>query len=116
MSIEKYFVKPVENWKYVPSTCMVKASICFDCQRACGGCSWSEIDPETGHPRFQPIQGWAATTSYLYSTKGKNSGWISTYRVTDCPLFVRDEPRELMKGEATEEQIKVLLKQWLNQE
>lgn len=44
MSIEKYFVCEHVN-------------ICFDCQRAVGGCSWSELDPKTNKPRFEFVDG-----------------------------------------------------------
>lgn len=57
--IEKYFV-----------LYKTRTNICFDCQNACGGCCWSEIDPITGKPRFQPVPGWKAKPSKLYSAIG----------------------------------------------
>ena len=82
MAIEEYLVP------YKPRT-----NICFDCQRACGGCSWSACDPETGELLFRPVPGWTAEPSKLYSeSKGhKRETW--TYRITACPLFLRDEGR-----------------------
>lgn len=71
-------------------------NICFDCQRACGGCPWSELDPDTNQPRFQPVPGWTAEKVKLNVYGGPNGMVvIDTYHVTDCPLFLRDEPRKL---------------------
>jgi hypothetical protein len=55
------------------------ANICFKCKNACGGCSWSEIDPNTKHPRFKPVKGWTA--------KKTKSGDLATYKITACPKF-----------------------------
>lgn len=63
-------------------------SICFDCQNACGGCSWSEIDPETKKPAFKPVEGWTALRVPFII--GYSMGW--TYYVTKCPQFIPDEP------------------------
>lgn len=79
-----------------------RASICFDCQRACGGCCWSEIDPETDKPSFQPVPGWTAEPSVLCSYKGSTPSWARTWHITDCPLFVRDPPRKSDPWEMTE--------------
>jgi hypothetical protein len=67
-----------------------KTNICFDCQNACGGCSWSELDPETGKTRFEPVLGWTAEPVTL------NLGWCieRTYHITACPQFVPDPPRK----------------------
>lgn len=70
------------------------ASICFDCRRACGGCSWSEIDPKTGHPRFQPPEG-CVTENYVRSDRKSADGEFRTTRIVSCPLFV---PDELLRG------------------
>lgn len=67
------------------------ANICIDCQRACGGCSWSEINPETGKPRFQPVEGWTAEeVLLLVGSSGRNKVISQTYKITACPLFVPD--------------------------
>ena len=68
-------------------------NICFDCQRACGGCSWSELDPETDKPRFEPVPGWTAEKTKL--NRGEPNGsrpFMETYHITACPLFVPDDP------------------------
>ena len=36
------------------------ANKCIDCANAYGGCPWTEIDPETGKPKFEPVPGWTA--------------------------------------------------------
>jgi hypothetical protein len=72
-----------------------RANICFDCKKACGGCSWSEVDPDTKKIRFQPVEGWTATPSKIIA--GYEGGKVThadTYCITECPLFERDEPRK----------------------
>ena len=60
-------------------------NICFDCKKACGKCSWSEIDPETKKPAFKPVEGWTAIrVPYLI---GAGSGIDSTYYISKCPEF-----------------------------
>lgn len=82
-----------------------RTNICFDCQRACGGCSWSACDPVTEKPLFRPVPGWTAEPSMLYPAGGaaKRTSEVWTYHVTACPLFVRDEPRESRPMYETEE-------------
>ena len=94
MAIEQY---------YVPAS---KANICFDCQKACGGCSWSTD--------FTPVPGWTAqkVTQRASNSKGK-ALWNETYHITVCPEFVKDEPREsIAYGELSEEQMRRLLLIW----
>ena len=68
-----------------------KTNICFDCQKACGGCSWSEIDPATKKPRFEPVPGWTANKVMLkLGTAHSKSVWAETYHITACPEFVPD--------------------------
>lgn len=67
-----------------------KSNICFDCQRACGGCSWSACHPVTGQPLFIPVPGWTAEPSKLYSAHGSHKRETWTYHITACPLFLRD--------------------------
>ena len=52
-------------------------TLCWDCERAIGGCSW--VDD------FIPVKGWFADTIKPSPTKPS-----VTYLVKDCPLFVRD--------------------------
>lgn len=58
-----------------------KTSICFDCEKALGGCSWAEhfIVPD------------GAKSEELYDSK-KPSKHIGTY-IYECPLFEQTPPR-----------------------
>ena len=65
------------------------ASICFDCKKACGGCSWSEYDPVAGKVRWEPVEGWVAEpVMYPPSAPYQKPSW----RVIECPEFEPDEP------------------------
>lgn len=51
-------------------------TICWKCQNACGGCSWSR--------RLEPVKGWKAervVNKDIYDTKFKS------YKVIECPEF-----------------------------
>lgn len=93
MAIEKYYVRES------------RANICFDCQKACGDCSWSE--------KFEPVPGWTAkkVMQKTHERKGKIR-WTPTYHITACPEFVKDEKREVSFGEISEEQLRRLLQIW----
>lgn len=53
-------------------------SICWDCHKATGKCSWSE--------KLKPVKGWKATPTQreLYG------GIYKSYIVLECPEFERD--------------------------
>ena len=73
-----------------------KTNICFRCQNACGGCSWSEIDPDTKKPRYEPVPGWTAKKVLLnvgYNCKKRRL--IETYHITACPEFIPDKERKM---------------------
>ena len=90
-----------------------KTNICFDCQKACGDCSWSALDPVTLKPQFVPIPGWTATKVVLKTGHpGKPYALTETYHITKCPEFVPDKKRKSASLELTEEQFAFLLKQW----
>ena len=55
-------------------------SLCFDCQNAVCGCSWSK--------RFEPVDGWTATPVKIRSEQKR---YIDSYVVKKCPLFVPDD-------------------------
>lgn len=78
MSIEQYFVP--EN----------HANICFDCQLALGGCSWSEIDAITGEIRYQPVPGWEAKKSLINIGQRRYPAYTASWHITACPLFLAD--------------------------
>ena len=86
-------------------------NICFDCQNACGGCSWTEIDPVTKRPRFEPVPGWTAKPVLLVigRDKGNKERITKTYHVTKCPQFIPDEPRNGDRRQLTEQQSKEFL-------
>ena len=71
-----------------------QSNICFDCKKACGGCSWSEVDPDTGKVRFEPVPGWTAEKTYmLVCPRGGQRKWVETFRITACPEFDLDDER-----------------------
>lgn len=58
-------------------------SICWDCKRALpnNGCCWAD--------KFKPVDGWDATPT----VKLGGNGYINSFHVYKCPLFVRSEKR-----------------------
>lgn len=68
------------------------ANICFDCQRALGGCSWSAVDEtKAGRPiKFEPVDGWDAEIVYRLT---QTRDVMQTYAIKACPLFIPDEKR-----------------------
>jgi len=86
-------------------------NICFDCQNACGGCSWSELDPDTKRPRFEPVPGWTAKKVILNCGTFKKGGkvLVETYHITKCPQFIHDLKRKGDTRQLSEEQSKEFL-------
>ena len=58
-----------------------KRTICWDCEKACGDCSWTDYNEQ------KPVKGWTAIRNDL---KHKDGTGVESYLVTDCPEFVRD--------------------------
>lgn len=54
-------------------------TLCWDCRKACGGCPWAD--------EFRPVRGWDAEETILRLGNGTET---QSYRVSKCPLFVRD--------------------------
>lgn len=54
--------------------------ICWTCQNACGGCSWSS--------EFIPVKGWKAKPTKLKVQEGLFS---DSYNILYCPEYVPDE-------------------------
>lgn len=78
-----------------PPKRIVGANICFDCERACGGCSWTEVDPETGKLRWEPVPGWTAEPTVLKIGSNQTGlRYQETYHITACPLFDRSPKRK----------------------
>lgn len=61
-----------------------KPNICFDCQNAVCGCSWSRD--------FTPVPGWTAEKTVIRQiyVKGYEQD-VETYHITACPQFVPDK-------------------------
>lgn len=57
---------------------LTSMTLCWDCARATGGCSWSDS--------LQPVEGWNAVET-------KKNTLFQSYIVRDCPLFIRDAIR-----------------------
>lgn len=70
-----------------------KTQLCWSCANACGGCSWSGIDPKTHRPRFEPVPGWKAklTRTELSTGKGREKRVLTSYAIRSCPEFVQEE-------------------------
>ena len=69
------------------------SQLCWDCEKACGRCSWSK--------NFTPVEGWKAKpTKMLISTTNGKGGlrkyYSDTYEIHECPEF---EPLKI-KNEA----------------
>lgn len=75
-----------------------RMNICAECQKACGGCSWSAAD-ENGNLLFKPVPGWTAEPVQLgigYNKK-RERVFTDTYHITACPEFVPDERKPTTK-------------------
>lgn len=60
-------------------------TLCWDCERACGGCSWSQS--------LKPVHGWTATKLQMKTRtewNGQPGRDVASYIVHDCPQFKRD--------------------------
>lgn len=60
---------------------MIKHTLCWDCARACGGCSWSN------HWEHRPVAGWTAVETRV---RMNNNEYEPSYIVIACPEFDRD--------------------------
>lgn len=58
-------------------------TLCWDCQKALGECSWSD--------NFQPVKGWDAVPTEIKTSVGNIVPTINSYYVRSCPLFELDE-------------------------
>lgn len=80
-----------------------ETSICFDCRKAVGLCSWSEVDRETNQIRFVPPEGavYEERAYKLFDSRGVDRAlWIK-----QCPLFDPDpgyieESQGYLRGKA----------------
>lgn len=66
------------------------ATLCWDCRRACGGCSW--VDESI------PVPGWDADLKPIRADHMKNALMVESYFVRRCPEFVPDGAERRKKG------------------
>lgn len=59
--------------------------LCFLCDKACGGCSWSRD--------FTPVAGWTATPTRI--NPGGGAAPTSSYHIEDCPEFSGVRPPKM---------------------
>ena len=55
----------------------MSSTLCWSCERACGGCSWSDKS-------FTPVEGWIAEKTIYRAKKDK---FVTSYVVKSCPLY-----------------------------
>ena len=58
-------------------------TICWECQRATGNCSWSQS--------LTPVEGWTANKTYIHNEQG---GKMKSYKVIECPLFIPERKND----------------------
>lgn len=61
-----------------PTPVPKKTTLCWDCAKNCGDCSWSHD--------FTPVEGWEAIPTKLQAY-GHAEGEIDSYKVIKCPEF-----------------------------
>lgn len=94
------------------ATSLGKPNICFDCKRACGGCSWTELNPDTLRPKFEPVAGWEAKETVI-NMGGNHHLKVTSYHITSCPLFEKDEDRaEGCRIGLSVETLRMFMKLW----
>lgn len=54
--------------------------ICWTCQNACGGCSWSS--------ELKPVKGWKAKKTKIKCEEGRYS---DSYKIIYCPEYIPDD-------------------------
>ena len=65
------------------------ASICWECQNACGGCSWAD--------EFIPVDGWKAISNPIKADHMGADVVLESYQVVWCPKFITDSAERLAK-------------------
>ena len=82
----------------------VSGQLCWSCQNACGGCSWSELNPDTKKPRFEPVPGWNAKLIQKNFGSHKSGPVImDTYAIKECPSYIPDNPILIHRKEVQSE-------------
>lgn len=100
--------------EHVVPTTTGKPNICFECAKACGGCSWSAVDPKTNKIKFEPVKGWTAEKrSLLVGFEQNRRRYVETYHITACPEFDQEKPRNTSNHqEISEDAFRILLAKW----
>ena len=88
-----------------------KGNICFDCENACGNCSWSAVGMD-GKLLFEPVPGWTAEKVTINLGKGRAT---ETYHITDCPQFSRAGQGQKSKVAMTLEQVEEMISRLLKE-
>lgn len=61
-----------------------KATLCWSCAKACGGCSWSDGS-------FTPVDGWKAKPTIVQVMNGVYGiRRVDSYIVEECPEYEED--------------------------
>ena len=55
------------------------STLCWDCDKACGKCSWSK--------RFKPVDGWKAVPTKVWIGGESRHPWGDSFDVYECPEF-----------------------------
>lgn len=59
-------------------------TLCWSCQNACGGCSWSK--------KLKPVRGWKADKLKIKHHNDKDKPvYTDSYFVRECPKYIMDE-------------------------
>ena len=69
-------------------------TICWSCQNACGGCPWTEVDPDTDQIRALPVEGWIAKKHLQQYADKDGRRMVESYEVLYCPQYSPDPPRK----------------------
>lgn len=57
-------------------------TLCWSCQNATGGCSWSK--------KLKPVRGWTAERIFLKYNENGKAKYDKSYKVVSCPKFKAD--------------------------
>lgn len=64
-----------------------KPSLCWDCQKATGGCEWSA--------EFKAVDGWAAEEAVIVACRRVGNQLVqektNSFHVIECPKFEKDD-------------------------
>ena len=63
-----------------------QGQMCWTCENACGGCSWSK--------ELKPINGWVARKVRVKNQEGDE---YSTYRIIFCPRYKQETGIKILK-------------------